>query len=148
MKVILTQAVDKVGEVGDVVDVADGYGRNFLIPRGLAIAATAKNKRQLEHQQRLREHRVARARQEAEAFAGQLQAVACRFTRKAGDEGRLFGSVTTMDIADKLKEAGFEIDRRRIELDQPIKSLGEFAVPVRLRPEVIAELKVLVEPEA
>jgi len=148
MKVILLQVVDKLGEVGDVVDVANGYGRNFLIPRGLAIAATAKNKRQLDHEQRLREHRVARARQEAEAFAGQLQGVACRFARKAGDEGRLFGSVTTMDIAEKLKEAGFEIDRRRIDLDQPIKSLGEFAVPIRLRPEVTAELKVLVEPEA
>jgi large subunit ribosomal protein L9 len=148
MKVILVQAVDNLGEVGEVVEVANGYGRNFLIPRGLALAATAKNKRQLEHEHRLREHRVARAKQEAEAFAGELQAVSCRFTRKAGEEGRLFGSVTAMDIAERLKEAGIEVDRRRIQLEQPIKSLGEFAVPVRLRPEVTAQLKVLVEAEA
>ena len=148
MRVLLVQAVENLGEIGDVVEVANGYGRNFLIPRGLAIAATARNKRQLEHEQHLREHRVARARQDAEVFAGELQAVACRFTRKAGEEGKLFGSVTAIDIAEKLKEAGVEVDRRRIQLDQPIKSLGEFAVPVRLRPEVVAELKVLVEPEA
>jgi large subunit ribosomal protein L9 len=147
MRVLLVQAVENLGEIGDVVEVANGYGRNFLIPRGLAIAATARNKRQLEHEQQLREHRVARARQDAEVFAGELQTVACRFTRKAGEEGKLFGSVTAIDIAEKLKEAGVEVDRRRIQLDQPIKSLGEFAVPVRLRPEVIAELKVLVEPE-
>lgn len=148
MKVILLQDIENLGEVGDVVDVANGYGRNFLVPRGLAIAATAKNKRQLEHQQHIRAHRIARARQEAETFAGELQGVTCQFTRKAGDEGRLFGSVTSMDIAEKLKEAGIEVDRRRIQLEQPIKSLGEFVVPVRLRPEVMAELKVLVKPEA
>ena len=147
MKVILVQAMDNLGEVGDVVEVANGYGRNFLIPRGLAVAATARNKRQIEHEQLLREHRIARARQDAEAFAQELQAVSCQFTRKAGEEGRLFGSVTAMDIADRLKAAGLEIDRRRIQLDQPIKSLGEFTIPVRLRPEVTAALKVLVEPE-
>lgn len=147
MKVILVQFVDNLGDIGDVVEVANGYGRNYLIPRGLAIAATAKNKRQLEHEQNMRAHRIARAQQDAQAFANELQTVSCRFTRKAGEEGKLFGSVTTMDIAESLKEAGFEIDRRRIQLDQPIRSLGEFAVPVRLRPEVVAELKVQVEPE-
>jgi large subunit ribosomal protein L9 len=150
MKVILLQLVENLGDIGDVVDVANGYGRNYLVPRGLAIAATAKNKRELEHQHRLRVHRIARAQQDAQAFASELQTVSCRFTRKAGEEGKLFGSVTTMDIAESLKEAGFEIDRRRIQLEQPIKSLGEFAVPIRLRPEVTAELKVHVdaEPEA
>lgn len=150
MKVILLQQVDNLGDIGDVVDVANGYGRNYLVPRGLAVTATAKNKRELEHQQRLREHRIARARQDAQAFASELKAVSCRFTRKAGEEGKLFGSVTAMDIAESLKEAGFEIDRRRIQLEQPIKSLGEFAVSVRLRPEVTAELTVHVdaEPEA
>lgn len=147
MKVILVQFVDNLGDIGDVVEVANGYGRNYLIPRGLAIAATAKNKRQLEHEQNMRAHRIARAQQDAQAFANELQTVSCRFIRKAGEEGKLFGSVTTMDIAESLKEAGFEIDRRRIQLDQPIRSLGEFAVPVRLRPEVVAELKVQVEPE-
>ena len=148
MKVILVQLVENLGEIGDVVEVANGYGRNYLIPRGLAIAATAKNKRQIEHEHHLREHRIARARQNTQAFANELQEVSCRFTRKSGDEGKLFGSVTAMDIAEKLKEAGFEIDRRRIQLDQPIKSLGDFAVPIRLRPEVTAELKIHIEPEA
>ncbi len=148
MKVILMQDVPNVGEVGDVVEVADGYGRNYLIPRGLAVAATAKNKRQIEHEQRLREHRIARAHQDAQTLAESLQAVSCRFTRKVGEEGKLFGSVTAMDIAEKLKEAGYEVDRRRIQLEQPIKSVGKFAVPVRLRPEVTAEVKVLVEPDA
>ena len=147
MKVILVQFVDNLGDIGDVVEVANGYGRNYLIPRGLGIVATAKNKRQLEHEQRLRAHRIARARQDAQVFANELQTVSCRFIRKAGEEGKLFGSVTTMDIAERLKEAGFEVDRRRIQLEQPIRSLGEFAVPVRLRPEVVAELKVRVEPE-
>jgi large subunit ribosomal protein L9 len=147
MKVILVQDVEKLGEIGDIVEVADGYGRNFLIPRRFAMAATAKNKRQLEHEQRLREDRIARARQEAETFAGTLQGVMCRFTRKAGDEGKLFGSVTAMDIAERLKEAGFEVDRRRIQLEQPIKSLGEFTVPVRLRTDVAALLKVTVAAE-
>lgn len=148
MKVILMREVDHVGTVGDIVDVADGYGRNFLIPRGFAVAATAKNKRQLEHEQRLREHRILRVRQEAESLAQRLQAVPCRFVRKAGEEGKLFGSVTTMDIAEVLKTAGFEIDRRHIQLDQPLKTLGDFTVPVRLPAETSAMLKVTVAPEA
>lgn len=147
MKVILVQPVEHLGEIGDIVDVANGYGRNYLVPRGLAIAATAKNERQFEHQKRLQEHRAARARQHAEGLAEQLQAASCSFRRKVGEEGRLFGSVTAMDIADQLKEAGFEVERRRIQLDQPIKTLGEFTVPIRLRPEVTAEVKVSVEPE-
>jgi large subunit ribosomal protein L9 len=147
MKVILVQDVEKLGEIGDVVNVADGYGRNFLIPRGLAVAATAKNKRQLEHEQRLREHRVAQAKKAAEGVAQTLQEAACHFTRKAGEEGRLFGSVTAIDIAEKLKEAGIAIDRRQIQLEQPIKSLGEFTVPVRLRSDVSAMLKISVAAE-
>src|SRR5262252_2925015 len=117
MKVILMRDVDHVGGVGDIVDVADGYGRNFLIPHGLAVAATARNKRQLEHEQRLREHRILRARKDAQTLAEQLQGVPCRFVRKAGEEGKLFGSVTSMDIAEALMAAGFEIDRRYIQLD-------------------------------
>jgi large subunit ribosomal protein L9 len=147
MKVILIQDVDKLGEIGDIVDVADGYGRNYLVPRGYAVVATAKNKRQLEHEQHLREHRIARARKDAEAFAGTLQAVHCHFTRKAGEEGKLFGSVTALDIVEQLKAAGVDIDRRRIQLEQPIKSLGEFTVPVRVRTDVSATLKVTVAAE-
>jgi len=146
MKVILMRDVDHVGEVGEMVDVADGYGRNFLIPRGLAVAATAKNKRQLEHEQRLREHRLVRVRQDAQTLAEKLQAVPCHFVRKAGEEGKLFGAVTAMDIAEVLKTAGFEVDRRRIQLDQPLKSLGDFTVPVRLPAETSAMVKVTIAP--
>ena len=147
MKVILMRDVDHVGEVGEMVDVADGYGRNFLIPRGLAVAATAKNKRQLEHEQRLREHRIVRVRQDAQTLAEKLQAVPCHFVRKAGEEGKLFGSVTSMDIAEALKVSGFEVDCRDIQLDQPLKSLGEFTVPVRLPAETAAILKVTITAE-
>ena len=147
MKVILLKEVGNLGEVGDVVEVADGYGRNFLLPQRLAVAATARNKRQMEHEQRIREHRVAQAKKEAQTLAERLQAVACRFRRKAGDEGRLFGSVTSMDIAEQLKEVGVDIDRRRIQLEQPIKSLGEFTVPVRLQADVTSAVKVAVVPE-
>lgn len=147
MKLILMRDVDHVGEIGDIVDVADGYGRNFLIPRGLAVAATTRNKRQLEHEQRLREHRILRARQDAQTLAEKLQAVPCHFVRKAGEEGKLFGSVTAMDIAEVLKTAGFEVDRRRIELDQPLKALGNFTVPVRLPAETSALVKVTIAAE-
>jgi large subunit ribosomal protein L9 len=147
MKVILIKDVEKLGEIGDIVEVAAGYGRNFLIPKGFAMMATAKNKRQLEHEQRLREYRIAQARKEAETFAGSLQAISCHFTRKTAEEGRLFGSVTAMDIAEKLKEAGYAVERRLIQLEQPIKSVGEFTVPVRLRNDVSAMLKVTVAAE-
>jgi large subunit ribosomal protein L9 len=148
MTVILMQDVMNLGAVGDVVEVADGYGRNYLLPRGLAVAATAKNKRQLEHQQRIREHRIARAQKDAQGVAAKLQSVACHFTRKTAEEGgRLFGSVTTMDIAEQLQAVGIELDRRRIQLDQPIKSLGEFTIPVRLAGDVTSEVKVTVAAE-
>ncbi|MGE3539410.1 MAG: 50S ribosomal protein L9 [Candidatus Tectimicrobiota bacterium] len=147
MKVILTSDVEHVGEVGDIVEVADGYGRNFLVPRGLAVAATATNKRQLEHQQRLREHRILRARKEAQGLAERLQGIPCRFVRKAGDEGKLFGSVTAIDIAEALKAAGVEVDRRRIQLEQPLRSLGEYAVTVRLPADTTAQLTVTIAAE-
>ncbi len=147
MKVILMQDVANLGEVGDVVDVAGGYGRNYLVPQGLAVAATAKNKKQLEHQQRLREHQIAKARKAAAGLAEQLQGITCSFTRRSAEEGRLFGSVTSMDIAEELKTAGVELDRRRIQLDQPIRSLGEHVVPVRLPGDLSAEVKVRVVAE-
>ncbi len=148
MKVILMQDVANLGEVGDIVDVAGGYGRNYLVPQGLAVAATAKNKRQLEHQQRLREHQIAKARKAAAGLAEQLQGMSCSFTRKTAEEGRLFGSVTSMDIVEQLKEAGVELDRRRVQLDQPIRSVGDHVVPVRLPGDLTAEVKVTVVAEA
>jgi large subunit ribosomal protein L9 len=147
MKVILMQDVASLGEVGEVVEVADGYGRNYLLPRGIAVAATTKNKRQLEHQNQLREHRMAQARKEAQTLADQLQSVSCHFARKTAEEGRLFGSVTSIDIAEQLQNKGIVLDRRRIQLDQPIKSLGDFAVPVRLPGDLNSEVKVTVVAE-
>lgn len=148
MKVILMQDVTNLGEVGDIVDVAGGYGRNYLVPQGIAVAATAKNKRQLEHQQRLREHQIAKARKAAAGLAERLQGMSCTFTRKTAEEGRLFGSVTSMDIVEQLKADGVELDRRRVQLDQPIRSLGDFSVPVRLPGDLTAEVKVTVVAEA
>jgi len=148
MKVILMQDVTNLGEVGDIVDVAGGYGRNYLVPQGLAVAANAKNKRQLEHQQRLREQQIAKARKAAAGLAEQLQSATCSFTRRSAEEGRLFGSVTSMDIVEQLKTSGIELDRRRIQLDQPIRSVGEHTVPVRLPGDLTAQLKVRVVAEA
>jgi large subunit ribosomal protein L9 len=148
MKVILMQDVTNLGEVGEVVEVAGGYGRNYLVPQGLAIAATARNKRQLEHQQRLREQQIAKARKAAAGLAEQLRGVTCSFTRKSAEEGRLFGSVTSMDIVEQLKASGIELDRRRVQLDQPIRSVGLHSVPVRLPGDLTAEVKVTVVAEA
>lgn len=148
MKVILMQDVSNLGEVGDIVDVAGGYGRNYLVPQGIAVAATAKNKRQLDHQQRLRELQIAKARKAAAGLAEQLQGITCSFTRKSAEEGRLFGSVTSMDIVEELKASGIELDRRRVQLDQPIRSLGNHSVPVRLPGDLTAEVKVTVVAEA
>jgi large subunit ribosomal protein L9 len=148
MKVILMQDVINLGEVGDIVDVAGGYGRNYLVPQGMAVAATAKNKRQLAHQQRLREEQIAKARKAAAGLAEQLQGVSCSFTRRSAEEGRLFGSVTSMDIVEQLKTSGIELDRRRVQLDQPIRSVGEHMVSVRLPGDLKAEVKVTVVAEA
>jgi large subunit ribosomal protein L9 len=148
MKVILTSDLPHVGKVGQVVDVANGYGRNYLIPRGFAIPASASNERSLAQQQKARSAREAKNKAEAEALAGQLQALALRIAKKTGEGERLYGSVTSMDIADLLKARGIALDRRRIVLDTPLKTLGTHRVPIRLHPEVIAEVEVAVTKEA
>ena len=148
MKVILTADLPHVGKPGQVVDVANGYGRNYLIPRGFAIPATPSNERSLAQQQKARSAREARDKAEAEALAGQLQALALSITKKTGEGERLYGSVTSMDIADLLKGQGILLDRRRIVLDTPLKTLGTHRVPIRLHPEVVAEVEVAVTKEA
>jgi large subunit ribosomal protein L9 len=148
MKVILTADLPHVGKVGQVVDVANGYGRNYLIPRGFAIPATPSNERSLAQQQRARSAREAKTKAEAEALAGQLQALALSIAKKTGEGERLYGSVTSMDIADLLKARGIALDRRRIVLDTPLKTLGTHRVPIRLHPEVVAEVAVAVRKEA
>lgn len=144
MKVILKQDVEQVGRAGQVVEVSPGFSRNFLIPRGLAVPATAGTVAQIEHRKRLVADSLARARRAAQELKERLETVACRIAREAGEEDRLFGSVTSRDIAAALADEGFEIDHRAIRLDNPIKHLGIYHVEVKLAPEVIAQVKVWV----
>jgi large subunit ribosomal protein L9 len=148
MKVILTTDLPNVGDVGQVVDVADGYGRNYLIPQGFAILATLGNERSLAQRQKARLAREAKNKAEAEALATQLQALPLSIAKKTGEGERLYGSVTSMDIADLIKARGISLDRRRILLESPLKTLGTHKVPIRLHPDVIAEVEVAVTKEA
>jgi large subunit ribosomal protein L9 len=147
MEVILKEDVAKLGVRGEVVTVAEGYGRNFLLPKKLAVKATKENKAVIEQMKAASVRRVAKEKGDAELLAKQFAGVALRFTRKTGEHDALFGSVTSADIAHELEGRGFTIDRRKIVLEQPLKSLGEFAVPIRLHKEVTVEIKVTVTKE-
>jgi large subunit ribosomal protein L9 len=147
MDVILRQDVEKLGRAGEVVTVKDGYARNFLLPRGLAFLANEGNRRRLDAEQRLRTHRADQAVAEARDTALRLEAVSVSFTMKAGEGDKLFGSVTAADIADRLAAEGFAVDKRAVELEEPIKSLGVYKVPVRLHPDVKPEVRVWVVKE-
>lgn len=142
MEVILTEDVAKLGRAGDLVRVKPGYGRNYLIPQGKALLATRGRVRELEHKKRVIEQRERKEVSAHEQLAQRLSALQLRFEVQAGEEGKLFGSVTTADIAGQLGEQGFEVDRRKIELADPIKQLGEYEVSVRLHREVTAQIKV------
>lgn len=148
MKIVLKQDVDSLGMEGEVFDVAAGYARNYLIPGGLALAATPQNLKLMEAQRKKIEEKRLKAKEEAEKARQSLSELVVTIAQKAGDEDKLYGSVTSMDIADQLEKRGVQIDRKRIRLDRPIKTLGEFAVPVKLHPEVTASLKVVVVPLA
>ncbi len=141
MQIILTQDVANLGKAGDLVTVRPGYGRNFLVPRGLAVTATIHNKNQLEHERRAIEKRVAKERAGATELADRLNGMTLQFERRVGDDEKLFGSVSNRDIADQLKRASIELDHRSIILDQPIKALGKYEVPVKLAAGVSASLK-------
>lgn len=145
MEVILKEDVAKLGARGDVVKVAEGYGRNYLIPQKLAIEATAANRAVIEQMKAAAVRRLAREKGDAEALAQQLAGVALGFTRKAGEHDHLFGSVTSSDIAHELELKGLSIDRRKIQLDEPLKSLGEFNVPVKLHRDVTVPVKVRIQ---
>ena len=145
MEVILKEDVNKLGNRGDVVKVADGYGRNYLLPGKLAIEATANNKAVIEQMKGSSIRKLAKEKIEAEALSKQLEAVELVFERKVGDNDHLFGSVTSGDIAHQLAEKGFTIDRRKISLEEPLKQLGEFHVPIKLHREVTSHLKVTVQ---
>ena len=146
LKVILRQDLENLGATGDLVTVKPGYARNYLFPRGLAFEATAANVRQLEEDQKRGEQKAKREFLEARRRASQLEGVSLTFHANAGEEGKLFGSITTGDIADRLNDQNldYEVDRRWIMLDEPIKALGVFSVPVRLHADVRPEVKVWV----
>jgi large subunit ribosomal protein L9 len=148
MEVILKEDVANLGHRGDVVKVADGYGRNFLLPRKLALQATVANKAVIDQMKAAAARRSATEKAQAEELVTKLQPVVLTFTRKSGDHGHLFGSVTSADIANELATLGFDIDRRKIQLSEPLKSLGNFDVAIRLHREVTAHLKVKVIGEA
>ena len=142
MEVILKEDVIKLGNRGDVVKVADGYGRNYLLPGKLAIEATAANKAVIEQMKGSAIRKLAKEKIEAEELSKKLEAVELSFERKVGENEHLFGSVTSGDIAHQLEEKGFTIDRRKISLEEPLKTLGEFHVPIKLHREVTTHLKV------
>ena len=148
MEVILKEDVANLGHRGDVVKVADGYGRNFLLPRNLALQATMANKAVIEQMKASAARRSATEKVQAEELLTKLEPVVLTFTRKSGESGQLFGSVTSADIASELATRGFEIDRRKISLNEPIKALGNHEVAVRLHREVTAHVKVKVIGEA
>jgi large subunit ribosomal protein L9 len=144
MKVILLDDVTKVGRRGEVRDVSDGYARNYLIPKRLALSATAGNLKNLEHIKKQQEAKADRVKADAEGLRARIEALAYEERRQASEEGKLFGSVTAQDIADFLGTRGIQMDRRRITLDEPIKTLGEYSVSMRLHADVAAQLKVTV----
>jgi large subunit ribosomal protein L9 len=148
MEVILKEDVAKLGSRGDVVKVAEGYGRNYLLPRKLAIQATAGNKKVIEQMKAAAVRRSAKEKAQAEELAKQFDGVSVSFLRRAGEHDQLFGSVTSSDVADSLEKKGFNIDRRKIQLHEPLRTLGEFTVPIKLHKDVTAHLKVVIEKEA
>jgi large subunit ribosomal protein L9 len=142
MEVILKEDVEKLGQRGDVVKVAEGYGRNYLLPKKLAIRASATNKAVIEQMKAASVRKSAKEKTAAEELAKQFENVELSFERKVGEKDHLFGSVTSGDIASALEAKGFKVDRRKVQLDDPLKSLGEFHVPVRLHREVTVHIKV------
>src|SRR5450432_418505 len=148
MEVILKEDVTALGSRGDVVKVAEGYGRNFLLPRKLAIEASAGNKKVIEQMKAASVRRSAKEKTQAEELSKQFDGLSVSFQRKSGENDQLFGSVTSGDIADALAKKSFNIDRRKIQLHEPLKTLGEFTVPVKLHKEVTAHLKVVIEKDA
>ena len=147
MKVILREDMDSLGFEGDVVEVAKGYGRNYLIPKGLALEANKQNMQLIEMQRKKIEVKRVKAKDDAERVKEKIADVVITIRQKAGEEDKLYGSVTTMDIAACLEEKGVAIDRKKLILDKPIKALGEYEIPVKLHPEVTGTVKVIVKPE-
>jgi large subunit ribosomal protein L9 len=147
MKLILREDVYNLGKGGELVEVKPGYGRNYLIPRGLAVLANPKNIREVEHQKAVAAAKAAKLKASAEAIAKRLSDTPLSFKRKVGEQDKLYGSVTAMDLAEALAGRGVQIDRRSIDLSEPLKTLGDFEVGVKLHSEVVGKVKVKVEAE-
>jgi large subunit ribosomal protein L9 len=147
MELILRQDVEKLGRRGETVKVADGYGRNFLLPRGLAMAVNSSNKAMIEKEKRAHEARLAKEKAECEALAARIGGLRFIAPRKVGENDQLYGSVTAGDVGEFLKAKGIDIDKRKVQLEEPIKRLGEHEIKVKLHPEVSATLKLLVTKE-
>jgi large subunit ribosomal protein L9 len=147
MEVILREHVEHLGRRGDVVKVADGYARNYLLPRKLALAVTESNRRQIERERKIFDAREAEEKQQAEALAERLGQLEIEIARRVGESNTLYGSVTSADIAQALEARGFGVDKRKIALPDPIKTIGETSVPLKIHREVTAQLRVRVVPE-
>jgi len=144
MQVILREDVENVGKMGEMVNVKPGFGRNFLIPRGLAVTATTRNMRRMEHEKRVIEAADARRQKDAQSIKEKIESLSITIGKNTGEDDKLFGSVTNRDVADALKENGVDIDRKEIALEQPIKALGVYTVPIKLAREITANLKLWV----
>jgi large subunit ribosomal protein L9 len=147
MKLILREDVDNLGKGGELVDVKPGYGRNFLLPRGLAVHANPKNVRELDHQKKIAEAKAAKLKASAEAVAKRLSDTPVVLKRKVGEQDKLYGSVTALDIVEALAARGLQLDRRTVDLAEPIKTIGDHEVPVKLHRDVVGKAKVKVEAE-
>ncbi len=147
MKLILREDVPNLGRGGELVEVKPGYGRNYLLPRGLAVPANPKNMREIEHQKTVAAAKAAKMKASAEALARRLADTPVELKRKVGEQDKLYGSVTALDIAEALAQRGLQLDRRSIDLAEPIKTVGEFEVPVKLHHDVAGKVKVKVEAE-
>jgi large subunit ribosomal protein L9 len=147
MKVILKEDVKKLGNMGEIVTVADGYARNYLVPKGLAVEASSKNMKSLEHAQKVIQEKAKKVKESLQEFAARLSKVTLIMKAKAGEEGKLFGSVTSMDIAEQLKNEGIEIDKKKIILEEPIKRLGNFTVGIHLHADINSQITLQVVEE-
>lgn len=147
MKLLLKEDVDGLGFCGDEVQVKDGYGRNFLIPKGKALLATPNNLKAFNHQKRIVQAKVKKVAATAQGVADEIGKATLQTKKKMGEGGKIFGSVTTQEISDLLKAKGIEVDRRKIQIQEPIKKVGEFTIPVKLHPEITGQIKLVVEGE-
>ncbi len=144
MKVVLLEDIPKLGKMGDLIQTKDGYARNYLLPKKIAVPANPQNLKTLEHQKTLLQQKQNRIKRDAEKLAQKIEKISCTISKPAGEEDKLFGAVTSLDIEESLNEEGLKIDRKKILLEEPIKSLGIYKVPIKLHPEVTAHIKIWV----